>query len=113
MAAGLLHVSATILCPHGAQAQLTTSNARVKVGGLAVAVAGDSAAVAGCPFQVPIGTGTKPQPCVKVLWTTPATRVRVGGQPALLSTSSAVCQSAEQAPQGAPSVVAQLRAKGV
>ena len=41
-------------------------------------------AVAGCPFQIPFGAGTKPQPCVTVKWTMPSTRFLVSGQPALL-----------------------------
>ena len=41
------------------------------------------------------------------------TRVLVGGQPAILQTSSAQCLSPEQIPQGPPSVlVTQLRARG-
>jgi hypothetical protein len=39
--------------------------------------------------------------------------VRVGGQQALLQTSSGLCQSAEQIPQGPPNVIAgQIRVKG-
>jgi hypothetical protein len=79
-----------------------------------VATVNDTTTVAGCPFQVPIGTGTKPQPCVKVQWTVPASRVKVNGQFVLLSTSSGICQSAEQIPQGPPSVVStQTRVKGI
>ena len=62
----------------------------------------DLTTVAGCPFQVPVGAGTKPQPCVKVQWPVPATRVKVDGQPVLLQTSTGLCQSAEQIPQGPP-----------
>ena len=60
--------------------------------------------VAGCPFQIPIGTGTKPQPCIKILWTVPAARVLINGTPALLATSAGIGQSVEQIPQG-PAVV--------
>jgi hypothetical protein len=63
---------------------------------------------------VPVGAGTKPQPCVKVQWATPATRVKVLGQPVLLQSSSGVCQSAEQIPQGAPVIAAtQTRVRGM
>ena len=56
----------------------------------------------------------KPQPCVKVQWTTPATRVKVNGQFVLLSASSGLCQSAEQIPQGSPMVATtQKRVKGI
>jgi hypothetical protein len=71
---------------------------------------GDSFLVAGCAFTVPPG---KPQPCVKVQWMVPATRVRIGGQFAILQSSSGLCQSAEQIPGGPPSVVvSQLRVTG-
>jgi hypothetical protein len=37
----------------------------------------------------------------------------IGGQPAILQTSSGLCQSAEQIPQGPPTViVTQVRASG-
>ncbi|NTU86026.1 MAG: hypothetical protein HGA45_42985 [Chloroflexales bacterium] len=50
---------------------------------------------------------------VSVRWLQPATRVFVNGQPALLSTSSGLCQSAAQAPQGAPIIIgAQSRVSG-
>ncbi len=109
----LLHVGASIMCPHAAHVSVITSNVRVKVSGQPVATFSDTYPVAGCPFQVPIGTGTKPQPCVKVQWVVPAARVRVGGQPVLLQTSTGICQSAEQIPQGPPNVVTtQTRVRG-
>jgi hypothetical protein len=105
----LFHVGASALCPHGGQVSTTSSNTRVKAGGQLVATSADTSTIAGCPFTVP----NKPQPCVKVQWLAPATRVKVGGQPALLQTSSALCQSAEQIPQGPPNVIAgQMRVKG-
>ncbi len=113
MPGNLLHVNAAVNCTHGAKATIVSSNIRVKVSGQAVAVVSDLTTVAGCPFQVPIGTGTKPQPCVKVQWSTPATRVTVGGQPVLLQTSVGAYQSAEQIPQGTATVVTtQQRVRG-
>jgi hypothetical protein len=109
-----IQVGATIQCPHGGQATIASTNIRVKAGGMAVALADDPTTVAACPFQVPIGTGTKPQPCVKVQWTVPAGRVKVMGRSVLLKDSTGVCQSVEQIPQGAPSVtVTQVRVKGM
>lgn len=109
----LLHVSATVNCPHGGQASIASTNQRVKVNGMAVALSNDATTVAACPFQVPIGTGTKPQPCVKVQWAVPATRVKVMNQLVLLQTSSGACQSAEQIPQGPPTIAAtQTRVRG-
>jgi hypothetical protein len=113
MPAELVQVGATIQCPHGGQATIAPAGQRVKAGGAPLAVMSDTTTVAGCPFQVPAGPTTKPQPCIKVQWLVPATRVRIGGQFALLKTSKGLCQSAEQIPQGPPSVqMTQLRVKG-
>lgn len=106
----LYHVGATAICPHGGQITTISSNARVLVSGQPVATLADTSLVAGCPFTVP---PSKPQPCIKVQWLAPAVRVMVGGQPALLQTSPGLCLSAEQIPQGPPTVVAgQLRVQG-
>jgi hypothetical protein len=114
MATGfLIHVGMTALCPHGGQVAVIPSNTRVRVGGQFAATASDTFTIAGCPFQVPIGTGTKPQPCVTLQWIVPAVRVRISGQPAVLATSTGLCQSAEQIPQGPPNIaVTQIRVKG-
>ena len=106
----LMHVGATAICPHGGQVSIISSNSRVLVGGQPVATLGDTYLVAGCAFTVPPG---KPQPCVKVQWLAPAGRVLVGNQPVVLQTSTGLCQSAEQIPQGPPNVVAtQVKAMG-
>ncbi len=99
----LFHVGAAAICPHAGQIQVISTNTRVMVNGLPVATMGDTYVVAGCSFTIPPG---KPQPCVKVQWLVPATRVLVNGQPAILQTSTGLCQSAEQIPQGPPTVVA-------
>ena len=92
------------MCPHGGSMTTIPSNTRVMVSGQPVATMVDTSTIAGCPFQIPIGTGTKPQPCVTVQWLVPATRVTVNGQPALLQTSTGLCKSAEQIPQGPPTI---------
>jgi hypothetical protein len=75
-----------------------------------VATLADTYLVSGCAFTVPTG---KPQPCVKVQWLVPATRIMVGGQPVILQDSTGLCQSPEQIPQGPPNVVTtQTRVKG-
>jgi hypothetical protein len=110
MGSPLFHVGATAMCPHGGQVSTVPGSPRVLLGGQPAATMGDTFLVAGCAFTVPPG---KPQPCVKVQWLVPATRVRVGGQFAILQSSSGLCQSAEQIPGGPPSVVAtQLRVSG-
>lgn len=109
----LLHVNARVACPHLGQATDASPNLRVKVSGMFVATMADQFTVAGCPFQVPIGTGTKPQPCVRIQWAKPALRVRVNGSPALLQSSKGTCLSVEQIPQGPPTAVAtQIRVRG-
>jgi hypothetical protein len=99
----LYHVGASAICPHGGQVTVISANVRVLVSGMPVAVLTDVGLVAGCVFTVPPG---KPQPCVKVQWLVPAARILINGQPALLQTSVGLCQSAEQIPQGPPTIVA-------
>ena len=109
----IVTTSSSAICTHGAQVAIISSNTRVRAAGSPIAVLNDQFTVTACPFQVPVGAGTKPQPCIKVQWIAPAVRVRVGGQPVILQTSSGICLSAEQIPQGPPTVVmAQLRVKG-
>jgi hypothetical protein len=99
----IYHVGASAICPHGGQVTVISSNARVLVGGMPAATLADTYVVAGCAFTVPPG---KPQPCVKVQWLVPAVRVLVNGQPVILQTSTGLCLSAEQIPQGPPVIVA-------
>ena len=98
----IFHVGATAICPHGGQVQTISSNTRVLLGGMPAATLADTYLVAGCVFTV----GTKPQPCVRVQWLVPAVRVTVMGQPVILQTSTGLCLSAEQIPQGPPTIVA-------
>ncbi|MEX8521106.1 MAG: hypothetical protein AB3X44_21590 [Leptothrix sp. (in: b-proteobacteria)] len=104
----LLHVGATLQCTHFAPATTAPVQPRVLVSGQPVAVSSNVILVAGCPFQIPVGAGTKPQPCVKVQWGMFSTRVLVMGQPALLGpapgTGAGICQSVEQIPQGPPTI---------
>jgi hypothetical protein len=101
----LVHQGATVLCAHGGQAQPSVPSPRVKVGGQPVATQPVPYLVAGCPFVAPAGNG----PCVTAQWVVAATRVLVGGVPAVLQDSQAVC-----VPTGTPLtvVVTQLRARG-
>jgi hypothetical protein len=106
-------------CTHAASVTTAPTQPRVVVGGFSVATAANLLTVAGCPFQIPIGTGTKPQPCVKVQWANLSTRFMVNGQPVLLQappgpgSGAGVCQSVEQIPQGPPIVGSvQLRVIG-
>ena len=91
----LFHVGATATCMHLGQVQTISSNSRVLVSGMPVATMSDEFVVAVCPFIV----ANAPHPCVKVVWT-PATRVLINGQPAILQSGPGVGQAADRAPQG-------------
>ena len=102
----LLHVGATVLCAHGGQAQPTVPNLRVRVGGQQIVTQSAPYTVAGCVLPTPpIANG----PCVTAQWVVAATRVLVGGVPAVLLDSQALCT-----PTGTPllPVVAQMRVIG-
>jgi hypothetical protein len=103
MSGALTHVGSVAVCPHAGQVSVVSTNTRVLLSGQPAAISTDSFLVAGCPFTLP---GSKVQPCVGVRWLVPALRVRVGGQPAVLQTSTGLCHSAEQVPQGPPTFVA-------
>jgi hypothetical protein len=98
----LAHVGNTTLCTHGVPATVVPTNFRVLVSGQPVTTLADTYLIAGCPFTVPVAT---PMPCVRIQWLTPAVRVMVNGSPALLQTSTGLCISAQQSPNGPPSVV--------
>lgn len=101
----LLHLGATVLCSHGGQAMPSAPNPRVLVSGQPVATMAVPYLVAGCPFVPPGGNG----PCVTAQWMVAATRVFVGGVPAVLLDSRAICT-----PTGTPllPIVAQTRVIG-
>ena len=101
----LLHLGATVLCSHGGQAQPTSPNPRVLVGGQPVVTQAAPYAIAGCPF-IPPAAG----PCVTAQWVSGALRVRAGGLPVLLQDSQAIC-----APTGTPLLVvmSQFRVRGM
>jgi hypothetical protein len=100
------HAGAVAICPHGGQVTTISANARVLASGMPVALMTDQFIVAGCTFTLPTG----PQPCVQVLWTTPAAGSLVTGQPAITAGSTGLCMAANGAPNG-PAIVAstQLR----
>jgi uncharacterized Zn-binding protein involved in type VI secretion len=107
----LFHVSAVASCPHqSGQISTIVSSPRVKVSGQPVATLSDLYLIAGCVFTVAL----KPQPCIKVQWLQGAARVKVNGNPVILQSSSGLCKSVEEIPQGPPSIkVTQQRVKGI
>lgn len=105
----LVHVGATAICPHGGQVSVVSTNSRVLVSGQQAATMGDTYLIAGCAFNI----SGSPHPCVKVQWLVPASRVLVNGQAVILQTSTGICQSADQTPQGPPNIVTtQMRVRG-
>jgi hypothetical protein len=107
----LVQVGAMAACPHQGQVSVVSSNTRVLMSGQPAATLADSYPIAACVFTLPNG---KPQPCLSVRWVTPATRILINGQPAILQPSSGICLSAEQIPQGPPTVtVTQTRVNGL
>ncbi len=101
----LMHQNAVVQCTHGIPATIIPTQTRVFVSAQPVATMPAQIIVTGCPFTIP---GPKPQPCVTVKWLMPSARVLVMGQPAMVIPSPgpgpAMCQSAEQIPQGPPIV---------
>jgi hypothetical protein len=112
----LLHVGAAVQCFHAAPATGMTTNVRVFLGTQPAVTADELWSVAGCLFQIPVGAGTKAQPCVTIRWA-PATRVFINGRPAVVQMpgpGQGVCLPAEQVPQGAPVISAlQPRVSGM
>jgi hypothetical protein len=106
----LIQALAQGTCPHQlGQLALKTSNARVFLNGQPALTVADIVQVASCPFQVPVGAGTKPQPCITCK-PVPAGRVFIGPSAAVVNLpGSAICQSAEQIPQGPATIVSQTR----
>jgi hypothetical protein len=110
MAGNTLNVDSVLKCPHGATVNITSSNTKVKVDNAFAALATDQFNVSGCPFQIPIGTGTKPSPCMTVKWLVTDMRTTVDSTPTLSKTSVGLCLTAEQIPQG-PVVISQTQTK--
>jgi uncharacterized Zn-binding protein involved in type VI secretion len=98
-------VSTLFVCPHFGLGKVVPTQTRVLVNTLPVATAADQYPVTGCAFTVP---GPKPQPCVLIQWSAPATRVKINGVPAMLGTSGGVGVSADQIKQG-PALVLLLQ----
>ncbi len=87
MPAPLLVATAQMMCPHPpGHLMPATTDIRVKAMGQAVLTITDKFAVLGCGL-----TPTSTPPCTMCQWATPAARVMVQGQPALLQTSVGTC----------------------
>ncbi|HEY5928101.1 MAG TPA: hypothetical protein VIV11_40720 [Kofleriaceae bacterium] len=95
MGGRLLTTIATIQCPHGATALLSTSNSRVSAG-QRVLLESDVHDVVGCTFM----RGNTKSPCVKIEWSRGATRVSIGGTAPLVMSSVGTCKNLEGTIQG-------------
>src|SRR5262249_52838425 len=95
-----LTTASQIMCPHGGQLALFTSNASVTAAGAPVLLESDQHLVTGCAFTV----GVKPSPCVRVTWAAGSVKSSVGAKP-LTQSSLGTCYSPEGAPQGVAAVV--------
>ena len=62
----------------------------------------DQYMIAGCPFVVPHGPATVPNPCIRIMWTTGSNFLFVRGVPALTNISVGICQSVRGIPAGPP-----------
>lgn len=108
----LLTTASSLQCPHGGTVTIASTNSKTSATA-ALALSTDTFTIAGCPFQIPVGTGTVPHPCVKVQWTLTNQQVKVDGTPTLSQSSQGLCLAADQAPQGPVSIVAtQAKATG-
>ena len=103
-----LTIATTASCFHQAPALIAPSQSAVLILGQPAATAAGQISVVGCPFTV----GPKYQPSVLIRWTMVSTKVLVQGKPLILiqppgvGIGPGICQSAEQIPQGVPTVKA-------
>jgi hypothetical protein len=97
----MLTTASQVMCTHGGQAVLTTSNTKITASGAPVLLESDVHPVVGCPFTV----GTKYSPCVRIEWTAGASAVSVDGTKVLVQSSVGKCINGEGAPQGVATVV--------
>jgi hypothetical protein len=105
----ILTTTSSVMCPHGGQAMLTTTNTDFVIDGAQALLESDQHSVVGCPFTV----GSNYTPCVLIRWSAGATQTKLRGVPVLLQTSVGLCYSAAQAPQGTAVVMqTQQRAQG-
>jgi hypothetical protein len=105
MAGQTLNTNSSLQCPHGGQVQIISANASVQADSTFAGLATDQYIISGCPFQIPVGAGTVPSPCLTVQWTVTDLRVTVNGTPTVSQGSVGLCLNAQQVPQGPVTVV--------
>ena len=113
MAGNSLNTMSALSCPHGGTVTIASANARVSAGGAPLALSSDTFTITGCPFQIPVGVGTVPSPCVRVQWILPDLRDKTNGSLGLSQGSAGLCLAATQVPQGPVGISAtQSKASG-
>ena len=101
MPGNILTTASTVMCMHGGQASLLTSNTRVYAGGSPVLLETDIHPVTGCPFYM----GSNYSPCVRIEWSQGSSRVSSNGVPLLIQSSIGNCLNVQNAPQGVATIV--------
>lgn len=105
MATPLLTTAASLMCPHGGTVSIVSASSPVQAGGAPLALVSDSFSISGCPFQITVGTGSVPHPCVRVQWVRSNLLTTVNGTATLAQDSLGLCLAADQLPQGPVSVL--------
>lgn len=82
MGAPIISSQTPVNCGHAGAATHVPTQMRVRVGGSPAALANDQHIVAGCTLA-----GSSTPPCLTLMWSVPAMRVKVSGQPVLVQTS--------------------------
>jgi uncharacterized Zn-binding protein involved in type VI secretion len=93
----ILNALASANCPHGSKASFLATSTKVMIEMGPVFITGDQCMIVPCAFTVPT---SKPQPCVKGVVVTPASKVLVEGKPVIVQGPADMAQSAEQIPAG-------------
>jgi len=107
--AHLLTTASQVMCPHGGQATLLTSNTKVTADGSPVLLESDVHMIAGCSFTI----GTKYSPCVRIEWSAGTSTSDSNGTNFLTQSSVGKCLGAEGGTQGMAMVVqTQMKAEG-
>lgn len=92
----LLNKSTVMMCPHGGQVSIVTTNTKSSGGGDFLVRKSDTFTIAGCALNV----AGAPHPCVMVEWVVTAQRSSSSGDVHLNNASVGLCKAADQAPQG-------------
>lgn len=101
MSIPVLTTLGTVMCPHGGQVTLNTSQSDVEAEGGKVILVSDEHSIAGCVFATP---EPKPSPCVKLRWQVGAMTTTVNGTAVVTQAAVGLCYSAQDIPQG-PAVI--------